>query len=215
MELTVENIETKLREMCEAWLPETVTLTPYGLVLKSQVELYHNDISHFFSEHSVKTMNKIIKEIPRLFQKHSPIGKKYWNTSSSYGSKHFLEHNTTDPEYGTRGIYSYNGQFIFAMLLLGYEMKPHDLKTNRRMSFRNRHTGKMDVLEIISPNPTFNCSYRDLTKVVCECGLQYRKTSKTQHMRSRSHQMIVEAKHLGDTDTEFGEYINEVIERLV
>ena len=213
MELTVENISDKLREISEKCLPKEVALVPYGVVLKSQMDLYHGDTDHFFTEHSVKTMNDIMREIPRLFQKHSALGKKFWNTSSSYGSKHFLEHNT-----GTEtksGIYCYNGQFIFAMLLLGYEMKPIDLKANHRMSFTNRLTKKKDMLEIINPNTTFNCSYRDLSKVVCECGLQYTKSAWKQHERSKTHQLIIAAKHAeNDSDTEFGEYINEAIERL-
>jgi hypothetical protein len=192
--LTAENFDGYLAEMSTKYLPEWAELYPFGLVLK-----YSNHKHNVWEkERSAKRINKLMKEIPPVFQKHNPLGKKYWNTSSSYGCKHQLAEEIEKNEPNANG-YSTNGEFIFTMMLLGYEMKKIERGDRSR----------------IDPNATFNCSRRDLTKVICECGLQYSQNSKAQHFRSKNHQFIMTNKLLNDTDSQFGEYLEEAIERLL
>jgi len=190
-QLTAENFDALLGAVSEKYLPVWAKLVPFGFVLRGDTKKH----SEWSKERSAERINKLMTEIPRVFQKHSPLGKKYWNTSSSYGCKHQLadEVEKTEPNG-----YSTNGEFIFAMMLLNYEMKPV-VRGDR---------------ESINPNATFNCSKRDISKVLCECGLQYSKVSKSQHLNSKTHQTIIANKHLNDTDTEFGDYLEQAIERL-
>ena len=93
--------------------------------------------------------------------------------------------------------YCSNGEFILAMWLLEYEMK----------------TSPSDIYNS-SINAIFNCSHRDLSKVVCDCGLQYTRSSKRQHENSSRHNLIINAMHVKDTDTEFNDFLSDAIERL-
>jgi hypothetical protein len=191
-ELTTENFDALLIQCETKYLPVWAKLLPLGFVLIGTENKYNGWSK---SEGQVLRINKLMKDIPRYFQKHSPLGKKYWNTSSSYGQKHQLADEIEKTE---KNGYSTNGEFIFAMMLLDYEMKPL-LRGDR---------------EKICPNATFNCSKRDLTKIVCECGLQYSRNSKQQHLRSKSHETIMSNKHINDTDTEFADYLDQAITRL-
>ena len=188
-QLTAENFQAILLHNQTKYLPVWAELKPGGFFLRGTGGEWNE-------EYSSVRINKLMKEIPRVFQKHSPLGKKYWNTSSSYSCKHQLADEIEKTE--SCG-YSTNGEFIFAMMLLDYEMKPLE---------RGNGVGK------IYPNATFNCSKRDLTKIVCECGLQYSRNSKQQHLRSKSHEMIMANKHINDTDTEFADYLDQAITRL-
>jgi hypothetical protein len=186
--LTEENFDEHLAAMTAKYLSPKLKLISFGIVGLNDPRNWNT------KKESSKSINKLLKEIPRVFQKHSPLGKKYWNTSSSYGCKHQLADEIEKTEANG---YSTNGEFIFAMMLLGYEMKPINLG-----------------IHPISPNVTFNCSKRDLSKVICECGLQYSKVSKSQHYNSKNHQFIMGNKHLNDTDSQFGDYLDQAIERL-
>jgi hypothetical protein len=73
------------------------------------------------------------------------------------------------------------------MWLLDYEMK-------QEVYEHKYHILKLKTyLRACEPNLTFNCSFRDLVKVVCECGLQYTKAAKKQHERSKNHNLIIDA----------------------
>jgi len=191
-ELTAETFDAQLAYVETKYLPVWAKLAPGGVVLRESTD------NHKWSkEYSSQRINKLKGEIPRYFQKHSPLGKKYWNTSSSYGQKHQL---ASEIEKTEKCGYSTNGEFIFAMMLLDYEMKPVVRDTHPRQR--------------VCPNVTFNCSKRDLAKVLCDCGLQYSKNSKQQHLRSKTHETIMAHKHINDTDTEFGDYLEQAIDRL-
>lgn len=165
--LTAENFDAQLAYINTKYLPVWAELLPFGIGFQGAT---HN--RGWNKEQSAERINKLMKEITPIFQKHSPLGKKYWNTSSSYGCKHQLAE-----EIGANG-YSTNGEFIFAMMLLDYEMKP---------------LTKGDSATL-HPNATFNCSKRNLTKIICECGLQYKRSTKTQHYKSNSHKFIMKHK---------------------
>ena len=228
MELTETNFFETLREMERKYLPSTeVILTPQGIVWNETTETFNancgtgglyryknhpNNKHRGFSLHDISRINDLIKDIPRFFQKHSRLGKKYWNTSSSYGSKHFLS-DELRKETPQQNTYCNNGQFILAMWILDYEMKPI------KIEYEYLHLGDngkpKSYLMDICPNVIFNCSHRDLSKVICPCGLQYTKSAKRQHERSRTHQMIIEAQHVNDTPTEFDDFLEEQINRLI
>ena len=100
------------------------------IVLKYQltnIQSYNNFITWSTTIDSLR--NRLMKDIPKSFQKHSILGKKYWNTNS-YGGKHTME-EVWDEQEGHK--YVSNGEFIFAMLLLGYEMKPYEVKIRQSM----------------------------------------------------------------------------------
>jgi hypothetical protein len=175
MELTKDNIAQIVEEMTKKHFPEDVRLDYKGVELKSRECL--EAITNF------DKINRCIKDIPKSFQKHSILGKKYWNTGS-YGGKHTIEDIWTDEG---RSQHLSNGEFIFAMLLLGYEMKPYEVKIREKMF--KKEPG-------ITPNVTFNASKRDFSKVMCDCGNQYSKNSKKQHQNTKLHQMIMAAKTL-------------------
>jgi hypothetical protein len=193
--LTVENFDEQLASMTTKYLPEWAELLPFGFVLKFSIHKHFG----WEKEKSANRINRLMKEIPPVFQKHNPLGRKYWNTSSSYGQKHQLADEIQKNDPTVNGD-SNNGEFIFAMMLLGYEMKKLE---------RGERTNK------INPNATFNCTRRDLSKVICECGLQYSKNSKGQHFRSKNHHFIITNKHLNETDSQFGDYLDQAIDRLV
>ena len=138
----------------------------------------------------------IMKYIPKLFQKHSQ--KKFFNVNSYTGKNRMEDYLKTHLE-----IYEYisNGEFILAMLLLGYEYR------------RSSALGT-----IYPPNLTFNASFRDKNKIVCECGLEVVKHSMAQHIRSRIHNSLIyhaeTNPHLNDTESEFGHYLDQAIDRM-
>jgi len=229
MELTETNFVETLKAMEEKYLPnKEVILTPQGIVWDENIEnfdkmcgtgglyryIYETGKHRGFSLSDIPRINELIKDIPRFFQKHSRLGKKYWNTSSSYGSKHFLS-SELEKETPQKNTYCSNGQFILAMWILDYEMKPIKVE-HKYHQFKSIKTNiSKSFLMDICPNVIFNCSHRDLSKIVCPCGLQYTKSAKRQHERSRTHQMIMEAQHVNDTPTEFDDFLEEQINRLI
>ncbi len=172
MELTKDNIAEIVEEITKKHFPAEVRLKLHGVKLKTAEN--EEDITDF------EKINKLMKEIPKSFQKHSTLGKKYWNTNS-YSGKHTIEEI-----WANNGGHKYvaNGEFIFAMLLLGYEMKPYQVKIREKM-FSEPGT---------TPNTTFNASKRDFSKVLCDCGIEYSKNTKKQHQTTKIHQKIMEVK---------------------
>jgi hypothetical protein len=216
MELTAENFDETLERLSAKYIPGgQLQLTRFGIVWNIGGENFNKnegtgglwryrksptrlkvwkltEAELQYESNSLNVINKLVKNIPRFFQKHSSIGKKYWNTNSSYGSKHFLSEEL-DKENPKSNNYCANGEFILAMWILDYEMKPCIDKSEHYLL-----EGKT-YLKDCNPNVTFNCSYRDLNKVVCECGLQYTKASKKQHERSKSHNLIMDALKIHTT----------------
>jgi hypothetical protein len=139
------------------------------------------------------TVKRLLNIIPKIYQKHEK--KKFWNCNS-YTAKNNLEQFISQ-KYELN-IYIANGECILALLLLGYEYKSvySDL-----------------------PNLTFNCTFRNINKERCACGLMVMKFSRQQHLRTAIHQTLMEAalqnNHIDDTDTEFNDYLEETIERLL
>ena len=182
MELTAENFDETLERLSAKYLPgKNVKLTRQGIVWNFNDECKLNG-----DNNTLKVVNNLVKNIPRFFQKHSPIGKKYWNTNSSYGCKHILS-SELSKENPQDDNYSANGEFILAMWILDYEMKPY-IDKSEHYKFQGR-----TYVKDCNPNVTFNCSFRDLEKVLCKCGLQYTKASKKQHEKSKSHHLIMNA----------------------
>lgn len=173
MELTKDNISEIVEEITKKHFPEGVRLEMDGVKLLTDEN--RGNITNF------EKINKLMKDIPKSFQKHSILGKKYWNTNS-YGGKHTME-EVWDQQEGHK--YVANGEFILAMLLLGYEMKPYVVKIREKMF--KKELG-------ITPNVTFNASKRDFSKILCDCGNQYSKNTKKQHQNTKLHQMIMAAK---------------------
>jgi hypothetical protein len=212
MVLTKENFD-EILEMCSAkYLPYSILkLVPAGIVYDCHLELdttnppkikmwnivEDENIYRDWDENGehLAKINNLIKQIPKYFQKHSSVGKKYWNTNSSYGSKHFLSDEMLK-ENPKADNYCTNGEFILAMWLLDYDMK----KIDKPEYIIGSKTNK-GILKQYYPNVTFNCSYRDLNKIVCPCGLQYTKAAKKQHERSNNHQMIMTIKEEYEKDS--------------
>ena len=173
----------------ETYFPKDTKLVPDGIIWKEHLKNY-DTWEQCKIKTSIDSINSLLRDIPKYFQKHNPLGKKFWNTSSSYSSKHHVERMRKENNY-IGDPYCSNGEFIFAMLYLNYEMKP----TNEEKVFfekKNKETGLYEnYLKQHHPNPTFNCSYRDLSKIVCSCGVNYSKNSKKQHQRSKLHQTIL------------------------
>ena len=178
MELTKENFDDLFKTICEQFLPKDCGLSENGIYLHKYppepVDLLSPD------DATLEVLNWLLKEIPKHFQKSLPLGKKYWNTGS-YKGKHILERTDS-------GKYSTNGQFILAMLLLGYEMKAINPK------LLDESASKRSI------NATFNSSSRNISKCLCMCGLQYTKHAKIQHVKSKRHQLIMNAKSLNSND---------------
>jgi hypothetical protein len=63
------------------------------------------------------TIKKLMEEIPKLYEK-----SKTYNSSSSYGLKHEYA-DIQKKRFPNTNNYSTNGEFICAMILLGYEYK--------------------------------------------------------------------------------------------
>ena len=192
MEITIDNIDILYDQVSEK-LHESIMLVDYGLIFKNQKELYHRDFKKFKTEGNVLTLNYLIKQIPIFIIKPNSLIRKNWDISS-YGAKHVLERENKN-EYG--GGYSTNGLFIFAMLLLDYEIEPNYFKPpnsfnhQHRMSFRNNDTKEWDYVNIINPNPVFNGKFRDFNKSLCDCGGQFISNSKKQHESTLNHNLFM------------------------
>lgn len=119
------------------------------------------------SNSSIDNILRLVKEIPQLFQKNK-TDKKYWNTNSRSG-KNKIEEWRKYKEVGD--CYCPHGDFIIAMLILGYEFRKNNAKKY--------------------PELTFNATYRNIMKYTCECGLEYTKSIEQQHKKSVMHKTIM------------------------
>ena len=172
---------------------DLVTLRfPEGFYLNSEgVTMRYPEVMGFDTD----VLSIIMKLIPKLFQKHLGV-RKFYNCNS-FTAKHALENHIKTIYDET--VYISHGTFILAMLMLDYDFKPI---TQREI-----------------PNVTFNCSFRNLTPIICECGLPTTVFSKQQHKKSINHSILLEHAmhntHINDTDTEFNDYLEESISRLL
>jgi hypothetical protein len=172
---------------------DLVTLRfPSGFYLDSQgVTMRRPEVMGFNTD----VLALIMNIIPKLFQKHLGV-RKFYNCNSFTG-KHALEDYIKNSL--NEIVYVSHGVFILAMLMMEYEFKPI---TQREI-----------------PNVTFNCSFRNLTPIICECGLPTTVFSKRLHQQSNNHAILIEHAmhntHFNDTDTEFGEFLEESISRLL
>jgi hypothetical protein len=189
MEITEQNFEEMLSNIENEFLIPSIVLLPFGLVFRKHIEK-HNQWNNV----NIKSINTLIQDIPKYFQKHSKEGKKYWNTSS-YGAKHHVEEMRRNEEY-QGNPYCSNGEFIFAMLYLGYEMKSLNTNFSKYNVLKKDKITNEYIPHILNfhPNATFNASSRNLKKDICECGLEYTYQSKKQHQKTKIHQAIMREK---------------------
>lgn len=189
MEITENNFGEMLSNIENEFLRPGIVLLPYGIVFNNHKENYDS-----WSKSNIESINKVIKDIPKYFQRHSKEGKKYWNTSS-YGAKHHIEQMRKSEKY-PGDPYCSNGEFIFSMLYLGYEMKKLDDYEKYNVLKKDKITNEWKLhLLPFDPNATFNASSRNLKKDICECGLEYTHQSKKQHEKTKIHQSIIREKN--------------------
>ena len=166
MEITEENWNEIFEQLNNKYLGNTNT----WILGKQGIKFNHKegDPFYFWGKDSLIRINTLVKNIPKYFQKHNSA-KKFWNTSSKLGSNHYMNDSYFDNLNN-----SDEGEFILAMWLSDIDMKP--LPKNLSSS---------------PVNVTFNCTRRNLDKVFCDCGIQYRKLSKQQHLKSKTHNLIM------------------------
>jgi len=145
---------------------------PQGLVIEDDGVVLKNGVSADKAEYRPSTTRlenimRLTHEIPLLFQKNKN-DKQYWNTNSRSGKNKIEEWRKYKAEPDT---YCPHGDFIIAMLILGYE-------------YRKNYEKKY-------PEMTFNATYRNIMKYTCECGLEYTKSIESQHKSSKIHKTIL------------------------
>jgi hypothetical protein len=148
-------------------LPKGLTIEDGGVVLKNNVCNTADKVMYDPSNITLENILRLMKEIPLLFQKNKNE-KKYWNTNSRSGKNKIEEWRQYKSESDT---YCPHGDFIIAMLVLGYE-------------YRENYDKKY-------PEMTFNATYRNMMKYTCSCGLEYTKSTEGQHKSSKVHQAIM------------------------
>lgn len=153
----------KVMECLVKKLPSGLWVEERGIVLKGEV-------NPFFKQSTLDNIERLMKEIPLLFQKNNGE-KKYWNTNSTSGRIKIEEWRDYKKESDK---YCPPGDFIIAMLMLDYEFKPNNEKKY--------------------PEMVFNASYRNMMKYECECGLEYTATTKSQHKQSANHKRLIKKK---------------------
>ena len=174
MQITLQNIKALYDEVTKN-LHASVMLVDCGFILKSEQKNEAGHRNNFQYEGAVKTINYLIAEIPKFILKRSAtslLKKSY--PINSYAAKHVLERNSKD-----NCGYSSNGQFIFAMLLLGYDLDP---------KYFNQTTNEVDI------NAQFCGNYRDLSKTACPCGGVYTPHAIKQHERGELHTLYMKSK---------------------
>ena len=133
--------------------------------------VYKNETSYNLLQNpsniALENITRLMNEIPLLFQKNKKE-RKYWNTNSITGKEKIEEWRKYKEQSDT---YTPHGDFIIAMLLLGYE-------------YRNNNEKKF-------PQMTFNATYRNIMKYTCECGLEFTKATEIQHKKSVLHKTIM------------------------
>ena len=148
-------------------------LHPLGLIVEDEGIIKKDDTGVYtafvtmLSNSSIDNILRLVTEIPLLFQKNK-TDKKYWNTNSRSGKGKIEEWRKYKEESDT---YCSHGDFIIAMLVLGYEFRKNNAKKY--------------------PELTFNATYRNIMKYTCECGLEYTKSIEQQHKKSVMHKTIM------------------------
>jgi hypothetical protein len=148
-------------------LPKGLSIEDEGVVLKNNGCNTTEKVAYNPSNNTLENILRLMKEIPALFQKNKPE-KKYWNTNSRSGKNKIEEWRKYK---GESDPYCPHGEFIIAMLVLGYEY---------REKYEKRY-----------PEMTFNATYRNLMKYTCTCGLEYTKATEGQHKSSQVHKTIM------------------------
>lgn len=154
----------RISDMLEG-LPKGLAIEDGGVVLKNSNT--DEKVDYNLSNNTLENILRLTKEIPSLFQKNKPE-KKYWNTNSRSGKNKIEEWRHYKNESDT---YCPHGDFIIAMLVLGYEY---------RQNYEKKY-----------PEMTFNATYRNLMKYTCSCGLDYTKSTEIQHKSSQNHKTIM------------------------
>jgi hypothetical protein len=182
-ELTATNFPLILRAIEQRDLPPGVRIDDDGLRWDGNVNWAP----------CLNNLNGLINDLPRYVQK-SFAERKYYNVGS-YKAKNSLERMRIERKLPPR--YNSNGDFIFAMLYLGYEMKPLVINHAAHCIVEPAsETGKL-VKEIkpLNPNATFNASIRNLKYVTCVCGNEYVALSKTAHYAGKVHKAIMRERN--------------------
>lgn len=165
-----DELYQQILNVYENQLPANVVVDESGVrVLKDAIEVFAKRPSNT----SLDNISRLLGEIPKLYQKIGN-GKKFWNTSSYTGAlkvQEWREH--INPAINN---HLHHGDFILAMLLLGYE-------------FRENYTRKY-------PQLVFNASFRNKIKCVCKCGLEYTQATKLQHLKSAIHLKLIKGSAL-------------------
>jgi len=159
-------------------LPKGLTIEDEGIVLKNNVCNTTEKVMYNPSNTTLENILRLTKEIPLLFQKNKPE-KKYWNTNSRSGKNKIEEWRRYKSESDT---YCSHGEFITAMLVLGYEY---------RQNYEKKY-----------PEMTFNATYRNLMKYTCVCGLEFTKSTELQHKSSQTHRTIMKYKQKWNEEQE-------------
>ena len=149
---------------------------PVGLWIEEKGVVPRWEANPVFKQTNLDNIERLLKEIPLLFQKNNGE-KKYWNTNTNSGRTKIEEWREYKNESDK---YCPAGDFITAMLMLDYEFKPNNEKKY--------------------PEMVFNASYRNLMKYDCECGLEYTATTKSQHQQSANHKRLMKIKQKEEDD---------------
>ena len=159
----------KVKECLERRLPAGLWINDRGITNRTET-------IEPFSESSLGNIQRLMKEIPILFQKNNGENK-YWNTNTNSAREKIEEWREYKKESDK---YCPAGDFIIGMLMLDYEFKPDNVKKY--------------------PELVFNASYRNMMKYECECGLDYTALTKLQHQQSAAHKKIMKKKQKEEDD---------------
>jgi len=176
-----EELDKNFQKILAVVLPENLNVDAYGLCFRGQECKVPIEWA---------TIKLLLKYIPQRFTKHKSQ-KKYWNVQSNTGNAELnywckQEKNELFELYGEvgrgDGVLIFSGEFIIAMILLGYEFKPEFKMWSERKN--ETEPWKLKVSKIL----TFNANYLHQEEVLCECGLKYVKDQKYHHFKSKKHQ---------------------------
>ena len=162
-----DELYKQILNVYETRLPANVVVNDNGVrVLSDAIEVFAKRPSNS----SLDNISRLLAELPKLYQKIGN-GKKFWNTSSYTGTLKVQEWR----EHINPNIDNHmpHGDFILAMLLLGYE-------------FKENYTRKY-------PQLVFNATFRNKIRCVCKCGLEYTHATKLQHLKSAIHNKLMKA----------------------
>ena len=178
-ELTSHTFPLVLRAIEQRDLPKGIRIDDDGLRWDGKVN-WTPDLTN---------LNSLINDIPRFIQK-SKSERKYYNVSS-YQTKNCLEKMRVD--IGLPSRYNTNGEMIFALLYLGYELKPLKIKheTHCVVERKSETARLVKELKPLNPNASFNGTLRNLTHATCECGIEYVAQSRHAHIKGRLHKAIM------------------------